>query len=220
MSANTATRTDAIAQMRTEWQQKPLLRAGIYVVLAIFWVYGILELNDAVSREREAWTAAEARATRARATAASADWLLRAQEAGAAVSEHEQLLWREGSIGLSQAQFQERVNASFSGAAIVVRNLRVATATDAPVSAELADIVPLRARAQVEFRPATFYAWLDTLQRAKREKRAAITVESLTIRAGSFGQPALAEIELAGFVQKGATKSAEADASTAPGAAR
>lgn len=49
-------------------------------------------------------------------------------------------------------------------------------------------------------------------QRAKIEKGAArsavVTIDSLTIRAGSFGQPALADIELVGYVQKGALNEA------------
>lgn len=167
MSAPSVNRTTALDAILQEWRQQPRLRYGIYLMLGIFWLYGILVLRDAVTREQEAWQAAESRNTRARATATSADWLTRAQEAAVAVSEHEKLLWREGSIGFSQAVFQERINQGFSANGITVRALRLSTAADAPVNAELTDIVPLRARAQVEFRASNFYAWLASLSARK-----------------------------------------------------
>ncbi len=195
--------TSALTKMQDEWQQNQRLRIGVSIVLAIFWLYGILVLRDAVGQEREAWQTVEMQNTRARLTATSADWVTRSQDVVSAISEHEQLLWRDGSLGLSQAGFQEQIAQSFSSATIIVRSpIRVATVTDVPVSAELADIVPLRARAQVEFRPTTFYPWLAIVAKARAEKRAAFVVDSLTIRAGSVGQPSTADIELVGYALK------------------
>lgn len=190
-------------KIQGEWQQSQRLRIGVLVVVAIFWLYGILVLRDTVGLEREAWQATEAQNTRARLTATSADWVTRSQDVVAAISEHEKLLWRDGSLGLSQAGFQEQIAQSFASANIVIRSpIRVATVTDAPVSAELADIVPLRARVQVEFRPTTFYPWLAIITKARAEKRAALVIDSLTIRAGSVGQPSTADIELVGYALK------------------
>lgn len=198
-----------LTKMQDEWQQSQRLRIGVLVVLAIFWLYGILVLRDTVGLEREAWQTAETQNTRARLTATSADWVTRSQGVVTAISEHEQLLWRDGSLGLSQAGFQEQIAQSFSSANIIVRSpIRVATVTDAPVSAELADIVPLRARVQVEFRPTTFYPWLAIVAKARAEKRAAFVVDSLTIRAGSVGQPSTADIELVGYALKTSTVNA------------
>jgi hypothetical protein len=190
-------------KMQDEWQQSQRLRIGVMVVVAIFWLYGILVLRDTVGLEREAWQAAEAQNTRARLTATSADWVTRSQDVVAAISEHEQLLWRDGSLGLSQAGFQEQIAQSFSSANIAVRSpIRVAAVADSPVSAELADIVPLRARVQIEFRPTTFYPWLAIVAKARAEKRAALVIDSLTIRAGTVGQPSNADIEFVGYALK------------------
>ena len=196
-----------IHQIRQEWRDNRRLRYGVYLVVGIIWLYGILLLKDRVALTREAWQTAEARNIRARATATSADWLTRARDVAASIGEHELLLWREGSIGLSQAAFQENVTQSFARADIVTRSARVAAATDAPVSVELADLVTLRARAQVEFRPASFYPWLASLAKSREEKRATMVIESLTIRSGSFSQPAIADIELVGYAMKGAAAS-------------
>lgn len=195
--------TSPFTKIKQEWQQSQRLRVGVYIVLAIFWFYGLLVLKDAVQAEREAWTNAESRNTRARQTATSADWVTRAQDVAASMNDYELLLWREGSLGLSQAAFQERITQGFASTNVNVRALRVATAADAPVAPDLADIVPLRARAQVEFRPATFYPWLAQLANTRTDKRATVVVDTLTIRAGALGQPSLADIELVGYALKG-----------------
>jgi hypothetical protein len=209
--------TSLFTKMQDEWQQSQRLRIGVSIVLAIFWLYGILVLRDAVMQEREAWQVAETQNTRARLTATSADWVTRSQDVVSAIGEYEQLLWRDGSLGLSQAGFQEQIAQSLASANIVVRSpIRVATVTDAPVSAELADIVALRARVQVEFRPSTFYPWLAIITKARTEKRAALVVDSLTIRAGSVGQPSTADIELVGYALKtSAVNTAPANANDA-----
>jgi len=195
--------TPLLIRIEDEWRQNLRLRIGVSIVFVIFWLYGILVLRDTVSVEREAWLSAEAQNTRARSTATSADWLTRSQDVVAAVSEHEQLLWRDGSLGLSQAGFQEQIAQSFSSANIVVRTpIRVAAVADTPVSAALADIVPLRARAQIEFRPATFYPWLAIVTKARPEKRPALVIDSLTIRAASVGQSSTADIEFVGYALK------------------
>lgn len=200
--------TPHAARFHQEWRDNSRLRYGVYLVVGILWIYGILILKDRVLLTREGWQTAESRNMRARATASSADWLTRAQDVAASIGDHELLLWREGSIGLSQAAFQENVTQGFARAGIVVRSgPRVAAATDTPVSGELADIVPLRARAQVEFRPAGFYPWLAALAKTRAEKRATMVIDTLTIRSGSFGQPAIADIELVGYAMKGTAAS-------------
>ncbi|MEI6736881.1 MAG: hypothetical protein WCL29_00210 [Pseudomonadota bacterium] len=204
------------AQIRQEWCENRRLRYGVYVAIGIVWLYGILILREAVVNERDAWQNTESRVARARATATSADWLTRAQDVTTSMGDHESLLWREGSIGLSQAAFQERIMQSFTSANIVVRALKVASANDAPVSSDLIDIVPLRARAQVEFRPSSFYPWLGALAKMRLEKRPAVAIESMTIRASSFGQPAIADVELIGYVLRGAAPIIGTAAVTAP----
>ncbi len=205
---SSTTKSPSVVQFRQEWRANSRLRYGVYLVVGIVWVYGILLVRDQAEIARSAWQAVEFRNVRARETANSADWLTRAQDVTSSIGDYEQLLWREGSIGLSQASFQERVTQSFSAAGLVVRSVRVAAATDASVSNELAEIVPLRARAQVEFRPASFYPWLASIGATRAEKRPTMSIESLTIRIGSFGQPSIADIELIGFALKSGAQSA------------
>ncbi len=204
------------AKIGAEWQESPRLRYGLFAIVLIFWVYGLLILNDAITAERNAWQNTESRVVRARSTAESADWPRRAQDVTAAVGDFESILWRDGSLGLSQAAFHERVTQSFSSAGVTVRSLRVATVIDAAVPGEMSDIVPLRARAQIEFRPAHFYSWLAELNKMRADKRPSIGIESLTIRASTTGQISIADLELVGYFLKGGTSAIDLPADRPP----
>ncbi len=187
--------TAALTDAREQWRGNPRLRYGVYVIAAIMCIYGILVLRDAVTAKREAWAATEARIARARALANSGDWVNRASEVKAAMSEFESLLWKEGSLGLAQAAVQESVTRTLTSAGLTARQVKV-TVSDAPLSAEMPEIVPIRARVLIDFRPLAVNAWLAAMARDVSEKRPAMVIESLTIR----GAPApVADIELVAY---------------------
>ena len=185
-----------------EWNTNARLRWGTYVLLAIFWLYAILILRDAVGAAQSNWDAMEARNARARSTAAEADWPIRAQEIKSALTDLEALLWRDGSIGLSQAAFEERIAQSLAASGITVRSLRASAVADGAATSAQLGLIPLRARVQVDFRPASIYPWMATLSRSKSEKSPTLVIEALTIRPANFGQPATADIEIVGYALK------------------
>ena len=189
-------------QIGAEWRASVRLRVGVYLLLGIFWLYGILLMRDFVSVERGAWEGMESKIARARATAAAADWSMRAQEIKVATADLEMLLWREGSVGLSQASFEERVSQSLAQSGVTLRSIRTSAAVDGTGVAGQLDLIELRARTQTDFRAATFYPWLGSITRQKFDKTSTVFVESLVIRAASFGQPATAEMELVGYAIK------------------
>jgi hypothetical protein len=191
-----------LVKVNAEWRSNVRLRVGVYVLLGIFWLYGVLLLKDVVAAERTAWASMESKIARARTTAAAADWSTRAQEVKAAVADLETLLWREGSVGLSQASFEERVSQSLAQAGMTLRSIRTTAATDGAGTAGQLGLIELRARVQTDFRAATMYPWLSTIGRQRFDKASTIFVESLIIRGASFGQPATAEIELVGYAVK------------------
>ena len=185
----------ALSDAREQWRSNPRLRYGVYMIIAIMWGYGILVLRDTVTAKREAWIAAEARIARARSLANSGDWVNRASEVKAAMGDFGSLLWKEGSLGLAQAAVQESVNRTLASAGLTARQIKV-TVSDAPLAAEMNEIVPIRARVVVDFRPPLVNAWLAALARDVSEKRPAIVIESLSIR----GAPApVADIELVAY---------------------
>lgn len=206
----------ALAEVR----QNTRLRVGLYLIVAVFWLYGLLVLRDHIAREKESWQGIESRIARVKSTAATADWTSRAQDVRAALSEYERLVWREGSIGISQATLQEWLQRSFTSAGVIVRAMQVSSQESASPSVAstnaanasasqagnagnpLSDLVVIRIRAQVEFRPQSLYAWLLSLNRDRLEKRPTVSIENLTIRSG---QPAIADIEVLGYAQRNAS---------------
>jgi len=165
------------SQFLGEWRSNSRFRAGIYLLLGTLWLYGVLLLRD------------------------HADWPTRAQEMKTAVAELEALLWRDGSIGLSQAAFEERIIQSLTAMNIPIRGIRTTAMAESSTPGQLA-LIQLRARVQIDFRASTVYPWLASLARSKSNKSPTIFVESLTIRTGNVGQAATAEIELIGYAVK------------------
>jgi len=197
-----------ISKFHSEWNTNARLPWAVYLLLGIVWLYAILVLRDAVSSEYSKWDAMEAKNARARSTAAEADWPTRAQEIKVALNDLEALLWRDGSVGLSQAAFEERVSQSLAAAGVVVRSLRTTVGTESAATPAQVSLVQLRSRVQVDFRPASMYNWLASLSRARVEKTPSMFVETLNIRPASFGQLATAEIEVVGFAVKATTDNA------------
>lgn len=193
---------NAIISVRNELRTNTRLRVGVYFLFGIFWLYGILLLKEFVVAERGSWEVMEAKIARARATAAAADWPLRAQETKLAAADLETLLWREGSVGLSQASFEERISQSLSQAGVSVRSIRTTAVTDGGGTAGQLGLIELRARVQTDFRAATLYPWLGATARQKFDKSPTIFVDSLSIRGASVGQPATADMELVGYAIK------------------
>lgn len=205
--ANNASNT-TIAKLLGEWHTNARLRWAVYLLLGIVWLYAILVLRDAVSTEYGKWDTMEASIARARSTAAEADWPTRAQEIKVALNDLEALLWRDGSIGLSQAAFEERVAQSLAASGVVVRSLRTTVGAETAAAPAQASLVQLRSRVQVDFRPATMYNWLALVARVRYEKAPSMFVETLNIRPASFGQLATAEIEVVGYAVKATTDKA------------
>ena len=190
------------SQFLGEWRSNSRFRAGIYLLLGTLWLYGVLLLRDHAVAEHANWELVEQKNSRARATAAIADWPTRAQEMKTAVAELEALLWRDGSIGLSQAAFEERIIQSLTAMNIPIRGIRTTAMAESVSTPSQLALMQLRARVQIDFRASTVYPWLASIARSKAEKSPTIFVESLAIRTSNVGQAATAEVELVGFAVK------------------
>ncbi len=170
-----------LADAREQFQHSRTLRLAVFALVFIVWLYGILVLRDAAAARRDAWLAVESRIVRAKALAASGDWAARSLEAKSALADYETLLWKDGSIGLSQAAAQENASRSLAAAGLSVRQIRAASA-DSAVSADLPDILPIRVNVNFDFRQPAFQNWLAAMARERAEKRPAFVIDSLTVR--------------------------------------
>jgi hypothetical protein len=213
MSTTSMTSTSALQNAANQFRENTRLRIGVYAILASLWLYGLLVLHDHIKREREAWQTSENQIVRIKNAAANVDWTTRAQEVKTTLSDYERLLWREGSVGVSQAALQESLARNFAAAGMQVRVTQVA-ATEAAVptittneSNPINDLAPIRIRAQVDFRPQSFYTWLLSLNRDRLEKRPTVVIESLVVRGG---QTPVADMELIGYAMRNVTNVANA----------
>lgn len=191
------------ADAREQFQQSRVLRLGVFALAFIVWLYCILVLREAAIAKRDAWFAVESRIVRAKALAASGDWAARSLEAKSALTDYETLLWKDGSIGLSQAAAQENASRSLAAAGLAVRQIR-ASGVDSPASAELPDILPIRIQVNFDFRQPAFQNWLAAITRERTEKRPAFVIDSLTVRGAPV--PVVDAVLVAYAVKPGAAK--------------
>jgi hypothetical protein len=201
---NAQTVVDALARMRGELRESRLLRLGVLAIAGLIWLSVILWLRDAATAKREAWLATEARIARAKAVAASGDWAARSGEVKAILADYETLIWKDGSLGLSQAAAQESLSRSLTAAGLTVRGAPRVALSDAPVSAELPDLLAMRIQTSFDFRPDGLYNWLAALGRERAEKRPAFVVDSLVVRGAPA--PVVEAVLIAYTVKPGAGK--------------
>jgi hypothetical protein len=189
----------AISGAIAEWESSPRLRYATYALICLAWVHGILLLRDAAIAEGARIAEAQDKIVRIQQAATTGDWPARSAAASKSAREYEALLWKEGGVGLSDAAFQEHISKTLATSGVAVRSLRSTSVsiTDATKANE-SGVYKLGARLQADFRPADFYTWLNTLSAAREQRAPAVVVESMVIRAG-IGQPAIAEVELAGY---------------------
>lgn len=183
-------------QLLTELRGNSRLRIGLYIVLGIVWFYVLLVLRDATAGKSRQWQELRAQESRARASASSADWKSRAQIAVAGVADIETLLWRDGSVGLSQAAFQEKITQLAGRQGASLRSIRSVAPRSPSAELEALGIAAIGVRVQIESRPSSFMAWAGEL--SKFSGQPAILADTLTLRMQP-GQPFTIESDLSGY---------------------
>lgn len=182
--------TRATAAFVAEVKSNPRLRWGILGIVAILWLYGILELRDAVQTKSDVYRTANRKAARIHAMANQTEWPSRLVEAQAMQVDLENRLWRENTIGLAQASFHDWLSLQAQKSNMTKVQLTVAKQdddggdgkdlsgkSDSGASAKTG-LWKISARIAFDFNPQSFYPWLS--QFTLNEKK--VVVESLTIR--------------------------------------
>jgi hypothetical protein len=189
---------DLLAQLSTQSR----LRAGVWVVVALSWVYALLLASD--------WTqarVAELEATRdeVRAlepvTRSAAQWAGREREVAEAMGRIRALSWPGTERGLIEATVQDWLRAATAKAGLPLREIRIISDQASPQSLRAAPSgrpsalsqgspEPIRLRLVVEFRRLEATAFLVELARHEP----LISVERLVIRTQT--QPPVMESEL------------------------
>lgn len=173
-------------------RDNPRLRWGAWIIIAILWFYGVLELRDVAAAKRESLQATSKQLARMQALGAERDWPSRRAAAQALRRELEGRLWQAGTVGLAQAAFQDWLTqtAQKSGLARPV----IAVAAQEETAGGRVQLWKATAQMRFDFEPTSFYRF--TAQLASEQRGA--FVESLAIR----GTPARAEVVVVAFFQR------------------
>lgn len=199
-----------------ELKTNPRLRWGVWLIAAILWLYVALEMRDASRRQVERYATTARQVEMARAALAQSDWKTRLEDVRALQSQLERRLWREGTLGLAQASFQDWLNVAAQQNTLSRVSIVVAAQEDPGARGDMpggretvASQPPLwkvSARMSFDFDPRTLYPFLARIATSER----GVFVESLVIR----GTPLRVEMGLVAYFQR------SPDAQAAPAAAR
>lgn len=192
-----------IRRFLAEMKANPRLRWGVWAIVGIVWLYGVLELRDASQRQTEAYRAASRKLVQAQTIATQGEWPARLEQVNIARLELESRLWKAGTPGLAQATFNDWLAQLALQSSLARSQIAVSAQEDGPSGREAGDkgsgAVPglwkVSARLSFDFAPPGFHRLMAQL--ATRDQR--VVIESLTIR----GVPnPRAEMLLVAYFQK------------------
>lgn len=204
------------AALLDELKSNSRLRWGLLGIVGILWFYGILELRDQVQAKEDGYRSLSKKIARIQGTAAQTEWPTRLADARKLQGTLEKPLWRETSIGLAQASFNDWLSQLNQQANLgKVQQTVAAQGDDAAPGKETAaasssGLWKLSAKLSFDFNPLTFYPWLGKLEKSDRQ----VIVESMTIR--SLPSPKAEVMLVAYFLKQKPVADAEAASADTP----
>jgi hypothetical protein len=188
--------TESLLTLLAGVKANPRLRLGLWLIIGIAWLYGLLLLRDeALHAASEHQTLAK-KVARIQAQARQTEWMDRVEPAQALQLQLESRLWRENTIGLAQQASLTRSVVTVAAQEESSPEKNAAGATAANLDG---GIWKVSAKVGFDFTPKGLYALMGRL--AGHDKR--IVVETLVIR----GAPSpRAEMVLVAHFQKPAAR--------------
>ena len=195
---------ESLSPLLASIKSNPRLRLGLWLVLGIAWLYAILLLRDEAGHAVSEHQALAKKVARIEAQAGQVEWIERVEPARALLLQQENRLWRESTIGLAQAAFQDWLNQAVQQASLTRPMVTVAAqeestlekkATGAKDAEPNSDIWKVSAKISFDFTPKNLYTLLARLSAHSQQ----IVIETFVIR----GSPTLrAEMLLVAYFQK------------------
>lgn len=167
-----------------QFRENRRLRIGVWLILGILWLYGVLELQDYAVERQKAAEAAARRLARAEAQAREREWPERAEKTRRARVQYEAKLWSGDSPGVALATVQDWLVNSMASQGLARPQITVTLADDggdagkAGQKQESDDIGTIRAKIAFDFAPQNYYRLLSLLE--KNERR--VIVDSCFVR--------------------------------------
>lgn len=189
----TATLRSLADDARAQWAASRLLRAGLWTIVGMLWLWGLLALGDVESAWRAQTRLVRDDVQRTRVLARERQWPQRADDVRQLLDNLRARLWPEAERGLAEAAVQDFVRATAAKTGLPLRDLALvrgpAPGTGAADGADAAR-QPLRLRVAAELDRAAMTGFFAELSRHER----AVAVERMVMRPTT--QPPLLEIEL------------------------
>lgn len=195
---------DTFSPLLAKVKDNPRLRLGLWLIVGIVWLYGVLLLRDASLLASSELAMLGKKVARLQAESAQTAWVTRVAPAEALQVNLESRLWREGTIGLAQATFQDWLTQGVQQANLARPVVTAASQEEATAEknaslntapALLNHLWRVSAKLGFDFTPQGLYAFLGRLEGHDKQ----VIVENLTIR----GSPTpRAEIVVVAYFQK------------------
>lgn len=188
--------SDFIEQLKTNSR----LRWGVWLIVWMFWLYGVLELRDYLAAEREQYRSTLASVSRLHAQNSRTEWLSRVEPARTMAVHLESRLWQASSSGLAQAAFQDWLRTALAESGVAQPQIRVSgvdedVASDQGGKQGAADLWKIRANLSFGLNPEGLTDLLSRIEFGER----LVGIESLVIRNELAPR---VEMQLIAFVQK------------------
>lgn len=196
--------TESLSPLMAGVKDNPRLRLGLWLVVGIFWLYGLLLLRDEARLATSEHQTLARKVARMQAQSNQSEWKARVEPAMALQLELESRLWHEGTIGLAQATFQDWLNQAVLQSTLTRAVVTVAAQEESASENTSAaktesglnrDLWKVSAKVAFDFAPKGLYALLGRLEGHDKQ----IIVESLVVR--SLPTPR-AEMVLVAYFQK------------------
>lgn len=196
--------TESFSALLTGIKVNPRLRRGLWLVVGIVWLYVVLLLRDEARVAQSEHQALAKKVARIELQSRQTEWTARVEPLQAVQIQLESRLWREGTVGLAQAAFQDWLNQAALLSNLTRTVISVAAqdentpdknATVKPESNLDSESWKVSAKVGFDFTPRGFYAFMGRLEGHDKQ----IIVETLIVR----GPPlARAEMVLVAYFRK------------------
>ena len=185
----------------------PRLRVGLWIIMGVFWLYALLLLRDENRLALTEYQTLARKVVQLQAQSSQTEWTARAESAQALQLALEGRLWREGTIGLAQATFQDWLNQVMQqanlprGVVTVAAQEENAPENNATVRTESglnSDLWKVSAKVGFDFTPKNLNALLDRIESHEKQ----IIVENLVVRGAPIPR---VDMVLVAYFQKAAS---------------
>lgn len=201
----------------TQLRDNPRLRWGVFCIIGIFWLYGILLLRESLQEQTQRHRAAAQAISRLQMPLAQTEWVERAIPAKIMAVQLEGRLWQAPTTGLAQAAFQDWLNAAMVKARVTRPQITVtAIDDDAAIAPDQdrdartttpADLWKIKAKLSFDFNAATLLDFLNLIENHEKQ----VIAGALNVRKEPLPH---VEMELYGYFQKQAAPASKPNSET------